>query len=322
MTVYEINNDASFNYTSPIVAMNQEIRRKNVVAAAAVSSGGPSDPWESIKTFSNHHNHHATESAHVCACPPTSPRHHRGPASTTLCGTCGKRSLLRARSISYVGEPATHGKTLQPEPEPQHALALLQSTPQLRVLCPGSTDMQGLGQTGERNMLAVLLDPKGLENFTSDATTLEEYRASLVRDRANRLAASELANLLWILAHEMSLEEYGIIESEVFSSVFGLVHSQEREKRMAGLACVDALLAAPSADEEKKGIKFANTLSTGLRAAHGDFEFLRAVSRCLGHMATRTANVDFVESEVTRALEWLRTERSDRRYVSFEPLFL
>jgi hypothetical protein len=72
---------------------------------------------------------------------------------------------------------------------------------------------------------------------------------------------------------------------------------------------------APSADEERKAIKFANTLSNGLRTAKGDFEFLSAVSKALGHMAKRTANVDFVESEVTRGLEWLQTERSDRRFV-------
>ena len=87
---------------------------------------------------------------------------------------------------------------------------------------------------------------------------------------------------------------------------------------MAGLAALDALLAAPSADEERKAIKFANTLSNGLRAAHGDFEFLSAVSKALGHMAKRTANVDFVEAEVTRALEWMRTDRSDRRWAELQ----
>jgi FKBP12-rapamycin complex-associated protein len=142
-----------------------------------------------------------------------------------------------------------------------------------------------------------------------------DYGASLVRDRANQQAATELSSLLWILAHEMSLEDYGAVESEIFTSVFALVHEAENERRMAGLAALDALIDAPSADEEKKAIKFANTLSNGLRSAHGDYEFLSAVSKALGHMATRTANVDFVESEVTRALEWLRTERSDRRCV-------
>ena len=74
--------------------------------------------------------------------------------------------------------------------------------------------------------------------------------------------------------------------------------------RMAGLSALDALIDAPSADEETKAIKFANTLSNGLRSAQGDYEFLSSVSKALGHMAKRTTNVDFVESEVTRALEW------------------
>ena len=114
----------------------------------------------------------------------------------------------------------------------------------------------------------------------------------------------------------MSIEDFGTVESEVFKLVFALVHSTDKDRKMAGLAALDALLYAPSADEEKKSIKFANTLSNGLRVANGDYEFVSAVSQALGHMALRTANVDFVESEVTRALEWLRTERSDRRYVS------
>lgn len=144
--------------------------------------------------------------------------------------------------------------------------------------------------------------------------SFSQYRASRIRDWANQQAAAELASLMWVLAHEMSLEDYGAVESHVFGQVFALVHSTHKEQRMAGLAAVDALLAAPSADEEKKAIKFANALSNGLRTAHGDYEFLSAISRGLGHMARRTANVDFVESEVTRALEWLRTDRSDRRY--------
>lgn len=216
--------------------------------------------------------------------------------------------------------------------DPQHTQSLLRATPQLRFLSPASTDMQGSGHTTSRNILSMLAQfpPKksgdsGMDgssgNHGGDGSNgggvgtagLSEYQASLVRDRANQQAASELASLLWVLAHEMSLEEFGTVESTVLSSVFALVHSAEKERRMAGLAALDALLAAPSADEEKKAIKFANTLSTALRSAHGDFEFLSAVSKALGHMARRTANVDFVESEVTRALEWLSTERSDRR---------
>ena len=156
----------------------------------------------------------------------------------------------------------------------------------------------------------------GSTSTTSTSSTASDYKASLKRDRANHEAATELASLLWICAHEMSLENYGKLESKTFTSVFALVHSKDNmDRRMAGLAALDALIDAPSADEERKAIKFANTLSGGLRSARGNYEFLSAVSKALGHMATRTANIDFVESEVTRALEWLRTDRSDRRYV-------
>lgn len=141
-----------------------------------------------------------------------------------------------------------------------------------------------------------------------------EYIACLARDRANHDAATELASLLWVLAHEMSLEDFGTVENQVCTTVFAMVHSNTNELRMAGIASLDALLVAPSADEERKAIRFANSLSNGLRTGQGDFAFLSAVSKALGHMAMRTANVDFVESEVTRGLEWLRTERPDRRY--------
>lgn len=246
-------------------------------------------------------------------------------------GSSGTTALFEANGRSLTTSSSGGGPGLGDffPGEPQHVAALLQCTPQLRVLSPASTDLQGgIGQPPtSRNFLFQFVtggavgggggNPSATTTLKDDhpTTSLDEYRASLLRDRANQQAATELASLLWVLAHEMSLEDYGTVESEVFSAVFGLVHSTVKESRMAGLAAVDALLATPSADEEKKAIKFANTLSNGLRSANGDYEFLSAVSKALGHMAKRTANVDFVESEVTRALEWLRTDRSDRRYV-------
>ncbi len=223
-------------------------------------------------------------------------------------------------------------------PPPKHAEELLQVTPQLRIISSSSTDMNVAGSPGSNNVLGAVLsstpfqhhfhpsntingvDANGSNNAgpssPNSGSTSSDYKASLMRDRSNHQAATELASLLWICAHEMSLEDYGRVESKTFTSVFALVHSKDNmDRRMAGLAALDALIDAPSADEERKAIKFANTLSGGLRSARGNYEFLSAVSKALGHMATRTANVDFVESEVTRALEWLRTDRSDRRCV-------
>lgn len=206
---------------------------------------------------------------------------------------------------------------------PQHTEGLLQDTPQLRTISPASTDMQGVGSVSSTGFLGFLFSSQpgssnGSKTGSGDVnettkSSRSEYMKSIARERANKEAAAELSSVLWILAHEMSLETYGIIESEVFTLVFALIHAKEREKRMAGIAALDAMIEAPSADEERKAIKFANTLSKGLRSALGDYEFLSAAAKALGHMAMRSTNVDFVESEITTALEWLRMERSDRR---------
>lgn len=256
-------------------------------------------------------------------------------------GFAWSRHHSRSNSFSYLNKEVLSSKSesIHQLPDiPQHAQALLLVTPQLRFISAASTDMQGTASSqknvAHQNLFAQIIQ-SAVERTTSNVSggsgsittkigssdtmnnydVLDEYQRTLIRDRSNQLAAAELASLLWVLAHEMSLEDYGVVESQVFTAVFALVHSNDKVRRMAGLAAIDALLAAPSADEERKAIKFANTLSNGLRSAHGDFEFLSAICKALGHMVTRTANVDFVESEVTRALEWLRTERSDRRYV-------
>ena len=250
------------------------------------------------------------------------------------------------------------------EEDPQHAKNLLETAPHLRVIAHQSTDMNGSGDvSGQQSLFhrvwlagspessnphASSAGVSGVAGITSQSSThspalvqqLSSFSRISKRDRENQRAANELASLLWTLAHEMSPEDFGYVESQVFTAVFGLVHDyNDQERRLAGLTAVHALLAAPSVDEEKKSIKFANTLSQALRTAGGDFEFLSSVTSALGKMARRPANVDLgkfneayvldhgasranlfivvdaVESEVTRALEWLRTDRSDRRYV-------
>ena len=341
------------SYVSPLTEIHEAIRRQNPIAAAAAATLGPittsttqrisdsSDPWDDSlykrspsptlddTDLSTPDDQQQLQPAGtICTCRwmrRSSRTLGEQPKSiTNICSHCGKRQQppqddkrQRAPSLGAYHNYYTSKKELLQEPN--HAQALLQTTPQLRIISPASTDMQVAGHTTKRNVLQRMLEPTTNKTNpttttpTSRSTGLLEYQQSLLKDRANQQAAAKLASLLWVLAHEMTLEDYGAVESTVFTAVFALVHSPNR---MAGLAALNALLAAPSADEEKKAIKFANTLSTGLRAAAGDFEYLRAVSQALGHMATRAANVDLVESEVTRALEWLRTERSDRRCVS------
>jgi hypothetical protein len=387
-------------YSSPILAINQEIRRKNGTAAAAaggfhhngfgtsslegggVTSMNSSDPWDyslllssdteepifSETSIDYEDNIHDTS---VCVCrqrrnknsffTTSYPYQTRSTPSTSttkpnkrenngydddkntpdgsdnlkrnICSRCGKLRVAglatynlqnnRSPNDSFHNTGSRQSIMESHFDNPNHAEALLQSTPQLRFLAPSSTNMQGNGTlVGSTNIFLNFVKPLTEKKVPDQSTSsgaangagaFNDYCSSLIRNRADKQAAAELASLLWLLAHEMSIEDYGTVESEVFKLVFALVHSRDTDRRMAGLAALDALLSAPSADEEKKSIKFANTLSNGLRSANGDYEFVSAVSQALGHMAMRTANVDFVESEVTRSLEWLRTDRSDRR---------
>jgi len=215
-----------------------------------------------------------------------------------------------------------------------HADTLLRATPHLRHLSQASVDMDGRGNfPTSRSFLSQLLpssqtasslsigsigtdlaqssSKKGKGGFSPIA----DYGTCRARSRANRQAALELAAFVRVLGHEMSLEQFALVEADMFKSIFALVHSADNVNRLAGVVALDALIDVPSADEEQKAIKFANILSNGLKANCVDYEFLAAVSKALGRMATGAANVDYmyVEAEITRALEWLGTERSDRR---------
>lgn len=210
-----------------------------------------------------------------------------------------------------------------------HADNLLRSTPHLRHLSQASVDMDGRGNfPASRSFLSQLLPSShqgsasmggsigGIDSNQSSKgglAPMADYGTCRARSRANRQAALELAAFVRVLGHEMSLEGFALVEADVFKSIFALVHSSDNVNRVAGVVALDSLIDVPSADEEKKAIKFANNLSNGLRSNNVDYEFLAAVSKALGRMATGAANVDYVEFEITRALEWMRTERSDRR---------
>ena len=160
--------------------------------------------------------------------------------------------------------------------EPAHVRHFLQDTPQLRYL---------------RSALDMNAAEPSLRLFgAAPGAHVPEYRAVRAEWARHTRAASELANLLFTLSHEMSLEDYGAVESKVFSRIFAMIHGR---RSMAGLAALTALLEAPSADEERRCIKFAYTLSQALRNGAGDFEFLQATAIALGRMAQLASNVDF-----------------------------
>ena len=236
--------------------------------------------------------HHAEDSflAH-CTCPGA---HYYSLSSSTsgnVCANCGKRP--RPGKI--------HVSSTQPSlQEPRHTQALIEIAPHYRLIDDD-----------------IFVRPNAVLHFMRADTGKNIPKAHYqyaTWHRENIKAASELAVLMTTLSHEVTLEEYAEIEAKVFRSIFKLVHHGETIlHKMAGIAALDAVMDCPSAEEEKKTIKFANILSSSLRNGRGNFDFLSAVCKALGHMATQASNVDFVENEIMSSLERLRNGRSDRR---------
>lgn len=228
-----------------------------------------------------------------------------------------------------------------------HAENLLSCAPHLRHLCVASAQMQGANYKSSRNPLSFLMrggisssspttastsktaniisvgDHHGvgsssaslssLKSTNVNAASIAEYEICLDHEYINELAALKLADFVKVLSHEMSPEEFADVEDEISSHVLTLMHSKNREQKLAGVAAIDALIDIPSADEEKKMIKFSNNLSYSLKNFDVDYMFLSSVTRSLGKIFLGSSNVDYVEYEVNRAMECLRNERSDRR---------
>ncbi len=203
-----------------------------------------------------------------------------------------------------------------------HAENLLASVPHLRHISPASTHMQGLQIKKSHNPLIYFLgsnyqtksrDTSRETPSNAYTASMAEYKACLDNDRANGVAATQLAAFVRILSHEMSLEEYAGVEEEIFSHVLALMHSTDPKERLAGVTAIDALIGVTSADEEKKSTKFAKNLSYAMKAVNADYLFLSGITKSLGKIFLRSSNVDYVEYEVIKAIEWLKKERSDRR---------
>ena len=228
---------------------------------------------------------------------------HRGVSDThrksSISHSHSPAALPSPRPMLHRSNTTSISSSIASLEEPAHVRHFLQDTPQLRFLQPSSLDMNAAQHTSATPALQRLLR-KDAHRHVSHAAL--DYKSSYLRQKHHQRAATELANLLWRLSHEMPMEEYGFVESSVFSRVFAMVHQQPGEpignpelktRRMAGLLALAALWEAPSADEERKGIKFAYTLSQALRNGAGDFEFVQATARTLGRMAQKQANVDF-----------------------------
>lgn len=135
-------------------------------------------------------------------------------------------------------------------------------------------------------------------------------KSSVVQSRAAR----HLRQYLVTAQREMGIEAFARFESELFQRVFALLRGNDLSDRLGGVAALDQLIDASTNLAETKLIKFSNNLSDALRT-NTNRDVLVSVAKALGHMARSSAvpNVDYVEFEINRGLEWLHADSSHRR---------
>ena len=212
----------------------------------------------------------------------------------------------------------TAAAKLQPHETCTPSTALSAAAPQTR---PALANARTAHANAFKKMLTTKETPPPLDVL--DAHERESLRALLeARSEPDRLqAAYQLRRVVARAARETSGETFGRFEDELYGALFRAVHhGRTLENRLGGVAALEALIGAPSAEPEGKGSKFADVLSSALRrCCEGDRpsgalkendarrEFVTRCAAALGRLARRgpASSSAHVEVEVSRALAWL-----------------
>ena len=150
---------------------------------------------------------------------------------------------------------------------------------------------------------------------------LKSHESHIRSNSAKKVRACVMAEL-----RDGTTESFSKFLTELNRRVFELVSSSDPNHTVGGILAIDELIDVPS-EKNEKIIRFANYLrmvfSSSKRGTNSgnnsggasDSETLRLASSALGHLARSggSLTVDFVEFEVTRALEWLQSDRFENR---------
>jgi len=154
----------------------------------------------------------------------------------------------------------------------------------------------------------------------SDKDLLEERLRVLVgrEDGLRNAAAVDIKAHVEVAARELSLVRFGAFENELYRTLFShVVKGESIGEKLGGVLAIRELIDCTSAAAEEKVTKFAQTLAHALNDGT-DYGLLELVAEALGHMARNSpvSQVDYVENELVRALDWLRGNQSHRRFAA------
>eukprot|EP01133_Synstelium_polycarpum_P000171 gene171-204_t len=125
--------------------------------------------------------------------------------------------------------------------------------------------------------------------------------------------AKNLKNYVITQSREMTNENFTRFMQDVNIIIFELVNSNGTVEKIGGILAIDELIDVDYDENAAKITKLANYLRIGLTT--NDPTVMLMASKALGRLArsSGTLTAECVEFEVTRALEWLSSDRFENR---------
>ncbi|EAL66546.1 protein kinase, Atypical group [Dictyostelium discoideum AX4] len=148
----------------------------------------------------------------------------------------------------------------------------------------------------------------------ADALTklLNDLKSKKEEDRVK--ASKNLKSYVISQSREMTNENFTKFMNELNNNlIFELVNSSVIPEKIGGIMAIDELIDVDYDENATKITRLANYLRIGL--GFNDFTVMLMASKALGRLArsSGTLTAEFVEFEVTRALEWLSGDRIEAR---------
>ena len=153
--------------------------------------------------------------------------------------------------------------------------------------------------------------------MSSDSRLLAEvYELLKNRDAAVRArAAEQLRRYVEISCRDLNGSQFNELFEGVHTQLTLMIKNRVKDERLGAITAIDRLIDVSfNEGSESKTVRFATALRDvfQINLDMCDDEVLRLAARTLGHLARAggALTADFVEFEVTRALEWLREDVS------------
>ncbi|KAF9162608.1 phosphatidylinositol kinase- protein kinase tor1 [Actinomortierella ambigua] len=143
---------------------------------------------------------------------------------------------------------------------------------------------------------------------TSDTLSKLTNDLKSKNEEVRQYAAHALKEYVMIMSKELEGPELKKFYGEVEGAVWALVRSADNQDKLSGAMIIDKLIGM---EGDETNVRFANYLRTLLP---GDVQTMTMAAQALGKLAQQ--GTQYIEYELSRAIEWLTDKQEARRHAS------